>query len=138
MILNVATGAISFIYSIASPKYLTAPTDGSYIFLCLSIFFSLTIVSIGGTYYGFSALSVNPIPPPSLSRNPFRLWKDPFQFLSTASLISLSSTCGLFVRIIFGNHANIRGFVLNLAFCGGILLGSGLSYWIFRTKLVKK
>lgn len=134
-VVNIAVAAMVFVKACISVPRAIMAGDDSYPYLCLAIFVSLPIVAILGSYYGFARLGVNPMPRPSISRNPLRFWRDPFQFLTMGSMVSLANTLGLSLRPLFVDDVSAQAYWFSAAFSGGILLGLGLSYWIFRSKM---
>lgn len=136
--INIATAAAVFVSACLTVPRSIMAGDDTYPYLCAAIIILSPMVAILGTYYGLAKLGVSPLPRPSFSRNPLRFWRDPFQFLTTASVVSLANTLGMSPQYIFSTDVNVQTYSISAAFSGGILVGLGLSYWIFRDKMAAK
>lgn len=137
-IVNISIIASTLVYAYLRADipdaHLHGVTSGAYIALLLMLPPTLLL----GTHYGIALLHVDPLPRPSLSRNPFRIWGDPLQFISTAAAVSLTSSLSVFLhRAIYGHVGQVQLW-LSWACSGGLLGGLALVCLVFRKRIVKE
>jgi hypothetical protein len=102
---------------------------------CLAILLGMAVVAVGGPFYALRAYGPGVIRRPSWRRGPFRLWRDPLQFLALATVAELAASIGGLSRLPAVGQVGLWTVGSELSTFLGLLVGQVIVYRVLRRRI---
>ncbi len=104
--------------------------------MCLAVLFGAMVIGAVGPFYALKIHGAQMIRRPSWWRGPFGLWRDPFQFLATATVASFAAGIGSLLSVSAAGWISFWTITAPaFAAFAGLLVGQTVAYRMLRDRV---